>query len=446
MTPFEEQLHDAFAALDRGRVPETDGFWFLWRQGGGPDIKDLAGFRAACDRLEGGPLELAHLVHRLLLTPEWQRIRTTCPQPLRSLIRALALAAIERYLRGQSAVAFDSAAGPVRIEMNDQLAADIVAAVHHGCGLAVAPHPQSGEWQAVSVRHDLPVLAWGVPDSAYEVCKADLLAWADGYQSATHWLEQAINPGQARKGDRVDLSVLKFALDDVARAFKVRPMFAIHDGSSSPLARDAALRARLASELGVHCYFYAPPAAGQPLPESAAQLQGTLRRFVAEVLAKSDRTDPAPPSAASGPATVFVSYAHEDGDAWRLRIVQMIQGIGGSVEIDPWDDQRIGTGALWQIEIEQALARAGCAVLILTPGFLASRFIKVVELPRMLAGARERGLHLFPVLAEHCPWTTHRWLEERQLFPGSTPLADQPALASALLTKLAVDIHQRLSR
>lgn len=446
-TRFETQLQEVLVALGACKAPAIEAFWALWRRARGPSLRTLDDFRAACDALPDGPLALGHRVHRVLLTPEWQQMRKSCPEELRTLIRCLALAAIERYLRGQPTVTIASVAGPVRIEMNDQLAADIVAAVHHGCGLAVAPHPQTGEWQAVSVRHDLPALAWGATDAAYEVCKADLLAWADSYQSAEQWIQQAMQTEPARGSGRLDAALVRYALDDVAKAFNLRPMFAIHQGSSSPLALDPALRQRLADDFGVHCYFYAPPPEGQALPVPAAELQTTLRRFVAEVFARSGRTDPAVLEPAARTATVFVSYAHADGEGWRDRIVRMIQGTGGSVQIDSWDDRRIETGASWRIEIERALAQASCAVLVLSPGFLESKFIRVVELPSLLGRARAEGLHLFPVLAMHCPWKTHDWLEERQLFPGSNPLAGRSTEdIDALLSELAEKIHRHLSR
>src|SRR5262249_23201935 len=68
------------------------------------------------------------------------------------------------------------------------------------------------------------------------------------------------------------------------------------------------------------------------------------------------------------------------------------------------------TGDLWRREIDGALQRAGLALLLVSPHFLASRFIKEVELPALA----ERRVRLFPVLVHPCGWEVVPLLNEGQ--------------------------------
>ncbi len=88
---------------------------------------------------------------------------------------------------------------------------------------------------------------------------------------------------------------------------------------------------------------------------------------------------------------IFISYSRRD-KWWLERIQKALKPLAASSALEVWVDTRIRAGQRWQGEIEQALARAKVAVLLVSQDFLASDFINAEEMPVILAGAETAGL------------------------------------------------------
>ncbi|MBM4257663.1 MAG: toll/interleukin-1 receptor domain-containing protein [Deltaproteobacteria bacterium] len=88
---------------------------------------------------------------------------------------------------------------------------------------------------------------------------------------------------------------------------------------------------------------------------------------------------------------VFISYSHNDKDQAFLKEFRVhLKPWEDTGQLNVWSDQRITPSQAWDQEIKDALASTAVAVLLVSPDFLASKYIREVELPALLH-AREEG-------------------------------------------------------
>ena len=114
--------------------------------------------------------------------------------------------------------------------------------------------------------------------------------------------------------------------------------------------------------------------------------------------------------------TVFISYSHMD-EGWKDRIVTHLGVLEHEDILDLWDDRRIGAGEDWEKEIKEAMAKASVAILLVTPDFLTSKFIRGTEVPTFLKRRDKEGMHIFPIIVRPCAWKQVGWLTRMNLRP-----------------------------
>ena len=124
------------------------------------------------------------------------------------------------------------------------------------------------------------------------------------------------------------------------------------------------------------------------------------------------------------PVTFFISYAHRDDPAVEsfLRLFAEMTTPSARYEYRLWRDRGgIPLGTDWHEMIQQALRECDFGLLLISPAFLGSRYIRQHELPPLQAK---------PVIPVALQRVSHRhdqaWLPARQWFfldrPGRAPL------------------------
>ncbi len=121
-------------------------------------------------------------------------------------------------------------------------------------------------------------------------------------------------------------------------------------------------------------------------------------------------------------AEVFISYCRED-EAYLKRLLQTLASYGMAVCDTCWTDRSVEAGQLWEAELNDALASAKLGILMVTPGFLASVFIRKNELPQLLVRAEAGSMTLVPIPVRPVDWQAQAFSRYQSLLDPKQPLA-----------------------
>lgn len=118
---------------------------------------------------------------------------------------------------------------------------------------------------------------------------------------------------------------------------------------------------------------------------------------------------------------VFISYSHNDHDKTIFAEFQKnLDPAAAQGLLSVWDDTQIKPGTEWAPQIDEALAKARVALLLVSPDYLDSAFIRDKELRVLLARARRRQLSLYWVPVRDSLFETVG-LNQWQAAPGCHP-------------------------
>ncbi|MBF0179111.1 MAG: toll/interleukin-1 receptor domain-containing protein [Magnetococcales bacterium] len=106
------------------------------------------------------------------------------------------------------------------------------------------------------------------------------------------------------------------------------------------------------------------------------------------------------------PLKVFICYARKDM-RHKARLLEHLAQLERVGVVQPWHDGVIEVGTEWNPAILDALAQCHVAIFLLSPAFLASRFINEEEVPRLLNRWKNQEIRIFPVMVYTCSWETH---------------------------------------
>lgn len=143
---------------------------------------------------------------------------------------------------------------------------------------------------------------------------------------------------------------------------------------------------------------------------------------------------------------LFISYSHHDRqwlDVVRAPLEPYVELRGVQV----WDDTLIEAGELWREAIAQALASTRAALLLVSPGFLASSFIRDEELAYFMAAASRYAVKVRWVLLSDIGGARNPLGEQQAMLDTAGPLDALSALELVrALAALAREIAHELDR
>jgi hypothetical protein len=144
--------------------------------------------------------------------------------------------------------------------------------------------------------------------------------------------------------------------------------------------------------------------------------------------------------------TVFVSYCGKNR-RWLDRLKVHLKPYDRRGDLDLWDDSNIDAGDHWHSEISAAIDRAAASVMLVSADFLASDFVAVHELPKLLHKAANKGARILPIYVEPCDLANHAALAALQAVNSpQKPLAELTRVeAERVLVRVAEAIGKILS-
>jgi small GTP-binding protein len=113
---------------------------------------------------------------------------------------------------------------------------------------------------------------------------------------------------------------------------------------------------------------------------------------------------------------IFISYAHKD-ETFKDELITMLSGLQRRGVVDAWVDRRTDAGDDWESDIQNAMDDCDLALLLVSPDYLASRYIQEKEQPTLLKRRAEMKTRIIPILIRPCMWLSEPALSGIQGLP-----------------------------
>ena len=113
---------------------------------------------------------------------------------------------------------------------------------------------------------------------------------------------------------------------------------------------------------------------------------------------------------------IFISYSHKD-EPFKDELVTMLASLQRRGIVDAWNDRRIEEGDEWYKSIQDAMDECDLALLLVSPDYLASRFIQEDEQPKLLKRREEMKARVMPIIIRPCVWQSEETISILQVMP-----------------------------
>ena len=136
-------------------------------------------------------------------------------------------------------------------------------------------------------------------------------------------------------------------------------------------------------------------------------------------------------SLSNGTPHIFISYAREDKD-WCEQIICYLKPAELAEKVKIWADTEIQYGEKWEKAIASNLERASVGILLITPEFLASEYIRTKEMPWLLDKMDAQQITIIPIMIKKA-------LVEHAHFKYPDPKIGPKEI---ILSDLQIEMHQ----
>lgn len=103
------------------------------------------------------------------------------------------------------------------------------------------------------------------------------------------------------------------------------------------------------------------------------------------------------------PARIFISYSSKNTD-YIHRFITHLEVLKSNNSIDYWYDRKIEPGTKWDDSIKEEMSKADIFIFMLSPDFLANKYIFEFELPQAIEQFNNSISKLFFVELQPCGW------------------------------------------
>lgn len=115
---------------------------------------------------------------------------------------------------------------------------------------------------------------------------------------------------------------------------------------------------------------------------------------------------------------LFISYSHDDDPYFKVfsegfkKVVENAEHFKWSI----WDDSNIFIGTFWDDEIQDNIKNCNVAMLLVSVGFMASKYIKESEYKEFVKQYKEKGILIVPIVFAPCDFNRWEDLSKLQFF------------------------------
>jgi predicted Ser/Thr protein kinase len=122
-------------------------------------------------------------------------------------------------------------------------------------------------------------------------------------------------------------------------------------------------------------------------------------------------------------AQAFISYARRDAKHLQRLQIHLRPYRRSDIVHTFWDDTRIAPGSDWQAAIQEVLASARVAILLISADYLASPFVEEIELPPLLTAAKAKEMLVLPIVLSPCALNMTGLAQFQTVNPPALPVS-----------------------